>query len=173
VIGNCYSGGGKPQADPAAGVERRCRDNALCCRGCEYVAELISAQGFGRFSAGSRLPAGAILLSRTAATMEAGERWEDSLLAKLTAPAGADRGSPGLDKLLRIYLSIVRVLGVAAFGFALIDNLTTVAFSMAGKMSPLLAAILMPLNAMRQSSSWRRFPVRNHRTRVEFLRQVP
>lgn len=50
-----------------------------------------------------------------------------------------------------------RLLGAAAaradavrgaFGFALIYNLTTVAFSMAGKMSPLLAAILMPMSSI-------------------------
>jgi Cu2+-exporting ATPase len=67
-----------------------------------------------RFAAGSRLPAGAILLSRTPAALTAGEKWEDSLLAKLTAPMTGERGSPGLDKLLRVYLSVVLVLGVAA-----------------------------------------------------------
>jgi Cu2+-exporting ATPase len=67
-----------------------------------------------RFGTGSRLPAGAILLSRKPAAVEAGERWEDSLLARLTAPAGADRGSPGLDKLLRIYLTIVLFAGLVA-----------------------------------------------------------
>jgi P-type Cu2+ transporter len=67
-----------------------------------------------RYAAGSRLPAGAILLSRKPAAVEAGERWEDSLLAKLTAPAGADRGSPGLDRLLRIYLTIVLFAGLVA-----------------------------------------------------------
>jgi Cu2+-exporting ATPase len=36
----------------------------------------------------------------------------------------------------------------AAFGFALLYNLTTVAFSMAGRMSPLLAGILMPLSSI-------------------------
>ncbi|MEY3895077.1 MAG: hypothetical protein RLZZ214_596, partial [Verrucomicrobiota bacterium] len=36
----------------------------------------------------------------------------------------------------------------AAFGFALIYNLTTVAFSAAGKMSPLLAAVLMPMSSI-------------------------
>jgi len=36
----------------------------------------------------------------------------------------------------------------AAFGFALLYNLTAVAFSMSGKMSPLLAAILMPLSSI-------------------------
>jgi Cu2+-exporting ATPase len=67
-----------------------------------------------RFAAGSRLPAGAILLSRTAAAVEASERWEDSLLAKLTAPVTGERGSPGLDRLLRVYLGIVLALGVTA-----------------------------------------------------------
>lgn len=70
-----------------------------------------------RYAAGSRLPAGAILLSRTPAAVEASERWEDSLMAKLTAAAGADRGSPGLDKLLRVYLSIVLLLGISALAF--------------------------------------------------------
>jgi Cu2+-exporting ATPase len=36
----------------------------------------------------------------------------------------------------------------AAFAFAIVYNLTTVAFSAAGKMSPLLAAILMPLSSI-------------------------
>ncbi len=70
-----------------------------------------------RFAAGSRLPAGAILLSRTPAAIEAGECWEDSLLAKLTAPVVGERGSPGLARLLRVYLIIVLMLGVAALVF--------------------------------------------------------
>ncbi|RYD41285.1 MAG: HAD family hydrolase, partial [Verrucomicrobiaceae bacterium] len=36
----------------------------------------------------------------------------------------------------------------SAFAFALLYNLTTVAFSAAGKMSPLLAAVLMPLSSI-------------------------
>ena len=67
-----------------------------------------------RYEAGSRLPAGAILLSRSPAVLSAVETWEDSLLAKLTAPVRGERGSPGLDRLLRVYLSIVLVLGLAA-----------------------------------------------------------
>jgi len=70
-----------------------------------------------RFSAGSRLPAGAILLSRSPAVTEACERWEDSLLAKLTAPPDGERGSPGLDRLLRVYLVIVLILGLVALAF--------------------------------------------------------
>jgi len=70
-----------------------------------------------RFAAGSRLPAGAILLSRKPAAVEASERWEDSLLAKLTAPLAAERGSPGLARLLRVYLMVVLVLGVTALGY--------------------------------------------------------
>ena len=67
-----------------------------------------------KFAAGARLPAGAILLSRTPAVVEAGERWEDSLLAKLTATGQLERGSPGLERLLRTYLVAVLGLGVAA-----------------------------------------------------------
>lgn len=70
-----------------------------------------------RFSSGARLPAGAILLSRSHAVVEGGEKWEDSLLAKLTAPHTGDRGSPGLDKLLRVYLSVVLVFGVSTLAF--------------------------------------------------------
>lgn len=70
-----------------------------------------------RFPTGSRLPAGAILLSRSPVVVEAGEMWEDSLLAKLTAAPGADRATPGLDRLLRVYLGIVLVLGLCALGF--------------------------------------------------------
>ncbi|MEI6607953.1 MAG: HAD-IC family P-type ATPase, partial [Verrucomicrobiota bacterium] len=70
-----------------------------------------------RFAAGSRLPAGAILLSRVGTAVEASERWEDSLLAKLTAPLAGERGSPGLARLLRVYLVVVLVLGVAALGY--------------------------------------------------------
>jgi len=54
----------------------------------------------------------------------------------------------------------------AAFGFALLYNLTTVAFSMAGKMSPLLAGILMPLSSIASivivaTISRRKFPIRS------------
>ncbi|MES2475461.1 MAG: HAD family hydrolase [Verrucomicrobiota bacterium] len=70
-----------------------------------------------RFTAGSRLPAGAILLSRSPAAVEASERWRDSLLAKLTASSGADRVSPGLDHLLRVYLSLVILIGLAGLAF--------------------------------------------------------
>ena len=70
-----------------------------------------------RFAAGSRLPAGAILLSRVGTAVEASERWEDSLLAKLTAPLAGERGSPGLARLLRVYLVVVLVLGVTALGY--------------------------------------------------------
>ena len=70
-----------------------------------------------RFEAGSRLPAGAILLSRSSACVVAGERWEDSLLAKLTAPWSGERRDPGLERLLRIYLGSVLVLGLVALAF--------------------------------------------------------
>lgn len=73
------------------------------------------------FVAGSRLPAGAILLSRAPASVVAGEGWEDSLLAKLTAPWSGERRDPGLERLLRLYLGSVLALGVvglACWGWA-------------------------------------------------------
>ncbi|MES2660474.1 MAG: heavy metal translocating P-type ATPase metal-binding domain-containing protein [Verrucomicrobiota bacterium] len=98
---------GPGQALPVSGV--------LAAGEADFSLEWIHGEADPvRYSAGSRLPAGAILLSRTPAAVEASERWEDSLMAKLTAAAGAERGSPGLDKLLRVYLSIVLVMGVAA-----------------------------------------------------------
>jgi Cu2+-exporting ATPase len=79
-----------------------------------------------RFAAGSRLPAGAILLSRTPAAVEASERWEDSLLAKLTAAGQIERGTPGLERLLRGYLAVVLLLGVAGLaGWGLMGEWVT------------------------------------------------
>lgn len=70
-----------------------------------------------RYAAGSRLPAGAILLSRTPIALQAEETWQQSLLAKLTATTDRDRGSPGLDRLLRVYLTVVLALGLAALTY--------------------------------------------------------
>jgi Cu2+-exporting ATPase len=68
-----------------------------------------------RVAQGARLPAGAILLGRDTVVVEAGESWAESLLFRLTAPSETERGTPGLDRLLRVYLLAVLVLGVAAF----------------------------------------------------------
>lgn len=65
-----------------------------------------------RFLPGSRLPAGAILLSRQPVELVAGEAWRESLLARLTAPMTGDRGNPGLEKLLRGYLLVVVLIGL-------------------------------------------------------------
>lgn len=67
------------------------------------------------FQAGSRLPAGAILLSRDAVALEASESWQDSLLAKLTAPMLQERGHAFLDRLLRYWLAAIIVIGMAGF----------------------------------------------------------
>jgi Cu2+-exporting ATPase len=64
---------------------------------------------------GSRLPAGAILLSRRPVTVTADEAWADSLISKLTAESGTDRGSPVFQRLLRIYLSAVLLIGACTF----------------------------------------------------------
>ncbi len=65
-----------------------------------------------KMAAGAGLPAGVILLSRSPALVEAAETWEDSLLARLTAADQVERGSPGLERVLRIYLALVLALGV-------------------------------------------------------------
>lgn len=79
-----------------------------------------------RFSAGSRLPAGAILLSRGTVPVEASERWADSLLSRLTAAPSTDRGSPGLERLLRTYLWVVLGLGLCAlFGWGMAGDWLT------------------------------------------------
>jgi Cu2+-exporting ATPase len=101
---------GPGQALPVSGV--------LAAGEADFSLEWIHGEADPvRFTAGARLPAGAILLSRKPAAIEAGEKWGDSLLAKLTAVSGADRASPGLDRLLRIYLSLVIFIGVAALMF--------------------------------------------------------
>ncbi len=64
---------------------------------------------------GARLPAGAILLGRQAVTVTADETWADSLISKLTADTSGDRGSPVFQRLLKVYLAVVIVLGLAVF----------------------------------------------------------
>jgi len=65
---------------------------------------------------GARLPAGAILLGRRPVTVTADECWADSLISRLTADASGDRGSPVFQRLLRIYLAVVIVVGLVVFG---------------------------------------------------------
>lgn len=69
------------------------------------------------FAAGSRLPAGAILLSRNAVALQASEAWTDSLLSRLTAPVAQERGHAFLDTLLRYWLAVILVIGVIGFSW--------------------------------------------------------
>lgn len=69
------------------------------------------------FAVGSRLPAGAILLSRTPVIVQASEPWTDSLLARLTAPPVAERGHAFLDSLLRYWLAAIVLIGIAGFAW--------------------------------------------------------
>ncbi len=61
---------------------------------------------------GSRLPGGAILLSRQPLTVTADEPWADSLLARLARRDDSERGSPLLQRILRVYLVVVLFLGL-------------------------------------------------------------
>ena len=90
----------------------------LCKGNADFSLEWIHGEADPvSFSASSRVPAGAILLSREDAEIEAEETWESSLLAKLTAASSGERESPGLDRLLRIYLLCVLVLGILALAW--------------------------------------------------------
>jgi Cu2+-exporting ATPase len=64
---------------------------------------------------GARLPAGAILLGRRPVTVTADETWADSLISKLTADTAGDRGSPVFQRLLKVYLAVVIVVGLMVF----------------------------------------------------------
>ena len=67
------------------------------------------------FAPGSRLPAGAILLSRTTIALKASEAWKDSLLARLTAPNHSERGHAFLDILLRYWITVILLIGLIGF----------------------------------------------------------
>ncbi|GAA5481385.1 heavy metal translocating P-type ATPase [Haloferula sargassicola] len=61
---------------------------------------------------GTRLPAGAILLSRQPITLTADQPWADSLLARLARRDDTERGSPVLQAVLRAYLVVVLLFGL-------------------------------------------------------------
>lgn len=63
-------------------------------------------------SPGTRLPSGAILLSRQPLLLTGEESWSDSLLARLTASDHSERGSPVLQRVLRAYLVVVLIAGL-------------------------------------------------------------
>lgn len=79
-----------------------------------------------RHEAGGRLPGGAILLSRSPVWVEAGEAWNGSLLSKLTANEWGDRATPVLERVLRVYLVVVLLLGAGAcIGWAMAGDWRT------------------------------------------------
>ncbi|HVJ46187.1 MAG TPA: HAD-IC family P-type ATPase, partial [Luteolibacter sp.] len=67
------------------------------------------------FSAGRRLPAGAIHLGSAPVTLTAEETWDDSLLSRLTGARRETVRVPALEKLLRVYLIAVLIAGAAGF----------------------------------------------------------
>jgi len=67
------------------------------------------------FQPGRPVPAGAIHLGGTPVILTAGESWDNSLLARLTANDRPAARVPALEKLLRIYLWAVLFIGVAGF----------------------------------------------------------
>jgi len=67
------------------------------------------------FHAGRSLPAGAIHLGSSPVTVTASETWDDSLLARLTSTDRTVARIPALEKLLKVYLSAIVLIGLAAF----------------------------------------------------------
>ena len=65
-------------------------------------------------SSGMQIPAGAINLSHSQATLTAEEDWSDSLLAKLISSGESAARSPLMEKILRYYLLAVLLLGVGS-----------------------------------------------------------
>jgi len=72
------------------------------------------------WEAGTVVPAGAVSLGREEIRLRTREDWGDSLLARLSAPAAEGADDPAarwLDRLLRVYLSVVLVLAAAGGAF--------------------------------------------------------
>ena len=65
-------------------------------------------------SSGMQIPAGAINLSSSQATLTAEENWSDSLLAKLINSSESTARSPLMEKILRYYLIAVIFLGLGS-----------------------------------------------------------
>lgn len=96
------------QANPVAAV--------VTSRQASFSLEWINGEAESvAFAIGSRLPAGAILLSREDVELKASQAWQDSLLARLTAPGTKERGHAFLDKLLRYWLAVILFIGAAGF----------------------------------------------------------
>ncbi len=82
----------------------------------EFSLEWINGEANPEtFQAGRQVPAGAIHLGREPARFTARETWEGSLLSKLANTTREAARVPALEKLLRVYLIAVIVIGVAGF----------------------------------------------------------
>jgi len=60
---------------------------------------------------GTHVPAGAIKLSQSTITLTAEENWSDSMLAQLLREGESSSRSPVLEKILKVYLTVVLIFG--------------------------------------------------------------
>ena len=82
----------------------------------DFSLEWISGEAESQlFPVGRPLPAGAIYLGKSPVVMKALETWAESMLARLVANDRPAVRVPGLEKLLRYYLLVVLMMGVAGF----------------------------------------------------------
>jgi len=80
----------------------------------EFSLEWINGEAEAQtFHPGRRVPAGAIHLGREPALLTARETWGDSLLSKLANTERTAARVPALEKLLRVYLITVIIIGIA------------------------------------------------------------
>ncbi|MFT4177503.1 MAG: heavy metal translocating P-type ATPase metal-binding domain-containing protein [Luteolibacter sp.] len=81
----------------------------------EFSLEWINGEAEPRtFRAGRRLPSGAIHLGQSPVVLKAAETWEESLLAKLVKGDRSVVRVPALENLLKVYLSVVLLIGISA-----------------------------------------------------------
>ena len=82
----------------------------------EFSLEWINGEANAEtFHPGRQVPAGAIHLGRESALLTARETWGDSLLSKLANTRRDAARVPALEKLLRVYLIAVILIGIAGF----------------------------------------------------------
>lgn len=69
------------------------------------------------FRAGRPVPAGAIHLGSQPVILASSETWDESLLCRLTESSRSRTRLPSLEKLLKVYLNIILLIGFAGFAF--------------------------------------------------------
>ncbi|BDS08859.1 copper-translocating P-type ATPase [Oceaniferula spumae] len=114
-----------PEGDAIALVDLKSGDRYALPAGQTTPVSSMMAEGEADFSlewingepdpchhqTGTHVPAGAIKLSQASITLTAEENWSNSMLAQLLREGESSTRSPVLEKILKIYLTVVLILG--------------------------------------------------------------